>query len=268
MKWLRRFLKIVFVASLAQSCIVFFNVKAQVQTNTIYTNTKYQTQVQIPTKYTSFFTIPKVEPKENKKKLYDNEHKIFDKDINIPQNRIEYENIKEFLIEKKASLIKFDSLKFNNLSKTTILTYRKQIENTKSLEGIIQFEKIIKTAKDNDANEFYFKLAEYGYLGVGALLGWLLFTFYTKKFIYRMEYIEEIPNNSLDEVAIEKRDEFLTNQNLVAQTQVLPVVDFEDESIAQTLMIAQQDYIEENKEISLDDENTWLISSQNKGDKK
>lgn len=110
------------------------------------------------------YSIPTLKAKKNIKKVYDNERKIFDKDINIPANRIEYENLLEFLKIKKSTLKEFDNIKFENSSKTDIMSYRKQIENTKITDGIIQFEKIIHLAKESDQSAKMYKYGQITYL--------------------------------------------------------------------------------------------------------
>lgn len=262
MKWINKFLIILSIFFLTQSEIVFFNfsnLKALTENNTtmnknsVYkynysTNNNYYRSTSIES-----YEIPTVIPKKNIKKLFDNERKIFDKNINIPANRIEYENLKEFISEKKKSLKKFDSIKFDNLSKSDIISYRKQLENVKSSDGIISFEKIIKLAKDNDDSTKFLKYGQYLYLLLGTFIGFLLFKYYTKKFLYRIEFVEELP---VIENGIAKFE--------VGETQIINSSDFEASAIQETLKIAQQDVLlSKDKKENWMEEDAWLFASIN-----
>lgn len=206
------------------------------------------------------YSIPTLKAKKNIKKVYDNERKIFDKDINIPANRIEYENLLEFLKIKKSTLKEFDNIKFENSSKTDIMSYRKQIENTKITDGIIQFEKIIHLAKESDQSAKMYKYGQITYLIVGSLFGFLLFKFYTNKFLYRIKYVEEMPTIVNGVAQFDNNDDIEKSE---ANTDVINVSDFENDALSKTLTIAKVDALSDELAGKEDwiNEDAWLFSA-------
>lgn len=212
---------------------------------------KYETSLQnnLYQNSSNFIDIPKFKPAKHVVKLEDNGIKIFEKDINNLKNRIEYENLKSFLKSKKEAIVEFSKIKFSNLSKTDISSFKKQLQLVKSTEGSIQLEKIIKTAKENDKNELTYKIATNAYLILGTLFGFILFKFYTKKYLYRMTYVEEIPNSLDDEQTFEKEDIEISEESMWANTQIISGIEFTDATLSQTLTLAQQDFIENNDDL-------------------